>query len=192
MVWQSQWVSQMTDARLEKTYAMLSPSRKEHIDRFRKPADRARSLTGEWLLRQMLAQHYRMLNPVILRQDNGQPVLENSPLHISIAHSEDLVVCAVSETPVGIDTEKMVPFRWALAEKICTSVEKAYLGTASRGEDLCQDPDTIRRFFEIWTGKEAWFKMQGTGLQNLQSVNVPDLQGQLFCREDYLIQIIQG
>lgn len=190
MVWQSQWVSEMTDAQLNETYTLLSLSRKAHIDRFRKTEDSVRSLTGEWLLRQLLKHHYGMEKPVIIRQDSGQPALENSPLHISIAHSDDLVVCAVAETPVGIDVENMRPFRWALAEKVCTPREKAYLGNS--GGLLCQDPDTNRRFYEIWTGKEAWFKMLGTGLQNLQSVEVLDLQGQIFQMENYLIQIVQG
>ena len=111
MHWQFQWVSQMTQARLQWTYEQMSPSRKEHILRFRRREDQVRSLTGEWLLRQLLKAHWDMTSPVILRQENGKPFLQDSCLHISITHSGDLVACAADEQPVGIDVERMQPFR---------------------------------------------------------------------------------
>ncbi len=192
MQWQFQWLSQMTEDRLQWAAKQLSPSREEHIQRFRRQEDRARSLTGEWLLRQLLKEHWGEESPAILRQDNGRPVLQNSCLHISIAHSDDLVVCAADEQPVGIDVEHMKPFRWALAERVCTHRELCYVLQQLRPDgQLCQDSGGIQRFYEIWTGKEAWFKMLGTGLGDLQSVDVLTLNRQCFRQEDYLIQIVQ-
>lgn len=192
MHWQFQWVSQMTQARLQWTYEQMSPSRKEHILRFRRREDQVRSLTGEWLLRQLLKAHWDMTSPVILRQENGKPFLQDSCLHISITHSGDLVACAADEQPVGIDVERMQPFRWALADKVCTPRELCYvLGKLPREGEICEDWGAIRRFYEIWTGKEAWFKMLGTGLGDLKSVNVLTLNRQCFPEGDYQIQIVQ-
>ena len=192
MNWKTKKVSQMNSELLSKTLAQLSPSRKAHIAQFRREADRARSLTGEWLLRQLLQQHWDVSNPVILRQENGRPVLADSTLSVSIAHSDDLVACAVAQNPIGIDVERCKPFRWALAERICTPEEWQYL---SRGqcpaEEICTDEGMIGRFYEIWTGKEAWFKMLGTGLQDLRSINVLSLNRRIFRQEEYLIQIVQ-
>lgn len=192
MYWKAQKVSQMSSEQLNKTYAQLSSSRKAHIGQFRREADRARSLTGEWLLRQLLQQYWDISAPVILRQENGKPVLEGCSLSVSIAHSDDLVVCAADEKPIGIDTERCKPFRWALAERICTPEEWQYLSQGQRpAEEICAEESAISRFYEIWTGKEAWFKMLGTGLQDLRSVNVLTLNRQIFRQEDYLIQIVQ-
>ena len=58
-------------------------------------------------------------------------------------------------------------------------------------QPMVVNPAVIRRFFEIWTGKEAWFKMQGTGITDLKSVNVLQLNRQLHSMEDYMIQITQ-
>lgn len=192
MHWKFQWVSQMTETQLQWAYDRLSPSRREHILRFRRPQDRARSLTGEWLLRQLLKEGWGMEDPVILRQENGRPVLQDGQLHVSIAHSDDLVVCAADEQPIGIDGERMKPFRWAMLDRVCTPREKAYvLQQLTPTGELCEQPDTIQRFYEIWTGKEGWFKLLGTGLRDLQSVDVLTLNRQCFRQGDYQIQIVQ-
>lgn len=191
MYWQCQRVSQMTQQQLDNTLSQLSPSRKEHILRFRREEDRARSLTGEWLLRELLNQHWQLTQPQILREESGRPVLEGGQLYITIAHSEDMVVCAADEAPVGIDVEQLKPFRWALANKICTPQEMEYLLMGQTpSEDLCQDEETMCRFYEIWTGKEGWFKMLGTGLQDLKSVSVTELNRQVYRQDEYLIQIV--
>lgn len=192
MHWKFQWVSQMTEPQLRWAFDRLSPSRREHILRFRRPEDQKRSLTGEWLLRQLLGEVWGMEDPVILRQENGRPILQDGQLHISIAHSGDLVVCAADAQPIGIDAELMQPFRWALIHKVCTPREQSYvLGQLTPTGELCQDPGAIARFYEIWTGKEGWFKMLGTGLQDLKSVEVLILNRQCFRQGDYQIQIVQ-
>ena len=192
MYWQFQEVSRLTREQLAQAYDRMAPSRRDHIQRFRREEDRDRSLAGEWLLRQLLQTHWNLSSPQILRQENGRPILEDGALFISIAHSDDLVVCAADERPVGIDVEKCKPFRWALAERICTPEEWEYLcrGVCPEGA-LCTEEAVISRFYEIWTGKEAWFKMLGTGLQDLRSVNVLPLKRQVFRQGDYLIQIVQ-
>ena len=191
MHWQYQYVSQMTAAQLQWAYDRLSPSRRAHVDSLLREESRAGSLTGEWLLRQLLRQHWGMEDPVILRGSSGCPVLQDAALYLSITHSADLVACAVSDSPIGIDAERLKPFRWAMMEKICTPEERRYLLQQLQPEgEICTDPDAVCRFFELWTGKEAWFKLQGTGIRDLRSVNVPDLNRQLHRRDDYLIQIV--
>ena len=192
MIWEAKRVSDMTPQALAWAYSRLSPDRKRHIDSLKREEDRNRSLTGEWLLRQLLCRHWGMEEPVILRTDKGAPVLDNGALHLSITHSEDLVACAVSEDFVGLDTERCKPFRFALLEKVCTEQERQYVLSGSRAEGaVCEDPEIIERFFEIWTGKEAWFKLRGTGILDLKSVNVLQLNRQLHKIDDYLIQIVE-
>ena len=102
------------------------------------------------------------------------------------------MACAADEQPVGIDAELMRPFRWALADRVCTPQELCYvLQKLPREGETCEDRDAIRRFYEIWTGKEAWFKMLGTGLGDFKAVNVPTLNRQCFREGDYQIQIVQ-
>lgn len=87
----------------------------------------------------------------------GKPFLKLYPdFHFNISHSENLVTVAVSDTPVGIDCEKIRSVNHRLAEKHFTENERKYLSL------LPSEPD--KRFTEIWTRKEAYLKKSGTGI----------------------------
>ena len=172
-----------------KAYEALTPGRKARIDRYRRQEDRMRSLAGE-ILAKRLAREMGDEAPVVENMPSGQPVLRSSHLHLSIAHSADRVACAVSLQPVGIDIEQVRPFRAGMLRHVCTEEEREFVlqGQESQGE--ITDPRILDRFFEIWTGKEAWFKKAGTGIQNLQSVQVLSLPREVHRVEDYIIQIM--
>lgn len=74
-------------------------------------------------------------------------------LHYSISHSKTHVICALSERPVGIDTEpsdRIIPQH--TIEKLTTSEEREFLS-----------------FLEIWTLRESFFKLTQEGdLRNLR------------------------
>lgn len=163
---------------LEQAYSILSASRKAHIDRLQKQEDKLRSLAGEVLAQKLLREKYHITDAVIHRQSNGQPYLTGCDLHISISHCDEMVACAVSREPVGIDIERIRPIHEKLCHKVCTESELAY---------VLEDPG---RFFEIWTAKEAYFKKCGTGITNLKSVNILELPRQTHFIQDFVLNII--
>lgn len=176
MNWLIGRTTDFTEAQYTAVYHSLSPSRKAHIDAFRNEKVRRQSLAGELLLRSLLAQ--LGIDAVPERLPSGQPVLSGSDAFVSIAHCDDYIVCAVSDRPVGIDIEKRRPLKPGMIRRVCTPEELAYV----------QDDET--RFFEIWTAKEAWFKLQGTGITDFQSVNTLTLPRLLFRQGDYVIQVV--
>ena len=177
---------------LKRIYTNLSPSRKEHIDRLRRPEDKTRSLAAEGLLQTLLREHYGITNAKLHRASNGRPYLAHSHLHISLSHSDQMVACVLSEDPVGIDIEKIRPMSLKLCRHLCVEQEKAYLLSDSglTENDECQDPEVLHRLFEIWTAKEAYFKKQGTGITDLKSVNVLHLERKTHNLENYILTII--
>lgn len=166
-------ISDFSEETLTEVYETLSPSRKAHIDRFRHAGARKQSLAAEALLRRLLGN-----DAILERLPSGQPVLADRSDFISIAHCDDYVVCAANDKPIGIDIEKIKPVRPGMAEKICTAEELQYV------------QDDAERFFEVWTAKEAWFKMQGTGITNFQAVNTLTLPRKVFRQSQYIIQIV--
>ena len=175
----------------DRAYRQLTPARKAHIDRFRLSSDKTRSLAGELLAEKLLAETYGLTDVQLDRAENGRPVLKDSALHISIAHCEDMVVCTVSEDPVGIDVERIRPIDLGAARHVCVEEERDYLLYGKPAEPgLCRDPEILKRFYEIWTAKEAYFKKCGTGITNLKSVNILPMERQCFQIEDYFIQVI--
>lgn len=192
MHWTYCRVDDIDAQQLQDIYDHLAPCRKEYIDRLRKKEDKNRSLAGELLVYRILQEHYGIREGVLRRRPNGQPWLSGCDLQVSISHSHDLVACAVSREPVGIDVERIRPVSPALCARVCVEEELAYLlaGEKEIPPQDRQDPAFLGRFFEIWTAKEAYFKKCGTGITNLQSVNTRTLLREIFRLEDHIIQII--
>lgn len=182
MNWNYCFLDQITEEQYNNIYNSLSPSRLAHISRFKKEEDRKRSLAGEFLIKKILTEDFAIENPIISRNEKGQPIIEDTDIFISIAHSGDLAVAAADRKPIGIDAEKIKLRNLKLAEKICLPQEKEYIFS-------CED-NVLNRFYEIWTGKEAYFKKTGTGITDFKSVNVLNLDRYIFTVKDYLIQII--
>ncbi|HOG24919.1 MAG TPA: 4'-phosphopantetheinyl transferase superfamily protein [Bacteroidales bacterium] len=87
----------------------------------------------------------------------NKPGLSNYPdLHFNISHCEGVVVCALSQTPVGIDIEKVMPYDDELARYICNPVEYQWINAISGQNAL--------RLTEMWTRKESGVKCLGTGI----------------------------
>lgn len=92
----------------------------------------------------------------ILRTDKGKPYLEKGPF-VSVSHTGDIVVVAVSENEVGIDAEKMdreVKKQEEIIQKYFTEKEKEYATTREK-------------FLEIWTKKESYGKFTGEGIAHI-------------------------
>ena len=130
--------------------------------------DRHRHLAGRALIRLALSRRYgcapRALS--ITEGPHGKPRLKLSPndatpLHFNVAHTDDVVVAASSEThPVGIDVEptRREADTEALSQRVLTAAERQWWRTR---------PESHRRaaFLHLWTCKEAFLKATGHGLQ---------------------------
>ncbi len=180
MNWSYCFLDSIPDTEYNIIYNSLSPTRREYIDSLKKEHTRRQSLAGEFLVKKLLRESFKLKNPVISRNEIGQPYVEGSDVYISISHSGNLVAAAADRKPIGIDAEQIKPRNLRLIERVCTPEEKEYILSG----------DKLKRFYEIWTGKEAYFKKQGTGITDLKSVNIPELNRFIFTLDNYIIQIV--
>ena len=137
----------------ELTYA-LPQERREKIMHFGQSQNRRQSLGAGLLLEQVLAEHGISANSVRIGK-HGKP--EVPGIHFNLSHSENLVVCAVSDKPVGCDVEKIKEVPHTLAERFFSEKEREYLSACS-GEAYKE------AFFRLWTMKESYAKMTGEGM----------------------------
>ena len=89
-------------------YYNISPKqRKEKSDRFKLNEDKARSIGAYALLRFAVSDHteFDLDKLEILTDKNGKPFVKENPFYFSISHSGKYAVCALSDSPVGIDIE---------------------------------------------------------------------------------------
>ncbi|GAA4241002.1 4'-phosphopantetheinyl transferase superfamily protein [Actinomadura meridiana] len=145
--------------------SLLAPGERDRYDRFMRPADKARFVTGRFLARTVLAEATG-LDPKTIRFTtdcphcggaHGKPRLSGTELDFSLSHSGDRVVVAVTEgAEVGVDVEEEGDRDVdRLAEMVLAGPERAALAAT---------PDPKRGFHRYWTRKEALLKATGHGL----------------------------
>lgn len=147
---------------------LLSPAELARADRFRRPEDRARSITGAALLRayaywisggaagrvsgeaagRISGEHPERV-PVRRRcagcggTDHGRPQIDGA--QVSLSHSGDWVLLATAAVPVGVDVE-------------CGPV------TAELAPQLLARGEPATDLSRTWVRKEAAAKLTGQGL----------------------------
>ena len=169
MEWYAYDIRQMTDHEFAAWYAMLGEEKRRRVDRFRRPADKRRTVAADMLARRAIAARCGV-PPEQIRfflEKRGKPYAADLPVHFNLSHSGDLAVCAVDDRPVGIDVEKIRPVDLKVARRIAGEEDLCRLfGRPPNAEDFIrtEDGELLVRFFELWTAKEAVGKRTGHGL----------------------------
>ncbi len=180
-------INKMDENLYKKELDTLSRIKKEEILKKADLKAQKRSLVGIMLAKQYLSKMYKIPeNEIVFEKgEHGKPYVLNLPVHFNISHSGDYVVLAISDEPIGVDTEEIRDFSAIVAKKRFTEDELKYIsGTGtSRKKSIMQ-----RSFYEIWTGKEAYLKFKGTGLAGgLESITFKVQKGELIPSDDKII-----
>jgi len=144
------------------------------IEKLRKTGDFQRSLLGEHLARIVLSDHINIeVNEISFQKSiKGKPYLADHPnIHFNISHSGDWVVVAFSDKDVGVDIEKIRPPQYRVAALFFSPIELKRLNSFT-------DREKEHYFFDLWTLKESFLKLQGKGLtRSLGSFTVDKTTG---------------
>ena len=125
------------------------PERMRKIARLARCEDQLRSLAASLLLCEVMGA------PKILYEERGKPYTPDGP-YFNLSHSGDCTLLAVDDSPVGVDIEK-----WE------TSFEDelpAMSRVSFHENERAVLAPTVKAFFDLWTLKESYLKMLGTGL----------------------------
>ena len=159
-------VSKMSDEQILKLYKASDEARKAKADKIKnEPAKRLSIVAGD-LARNAIAEELN-ISPDDIKfrtKGKGKPYVENQKIEFSISHSGTIVVCAISDTPVGIDIERIGDPNAKVAQKFFTEDERNYVF------EKCAL--SRQRFFEIWTRKEAYVKKIGSGVSHFPEFSV--------------------
>ena len=188
MIWDSIQINDISDEEYKSTYSLLSTSRRARVRSQKCSDSQKRTIAGEFLIRKILKDKYGIQNPVITVSDSGKPVL-NCPLYFSISHCDSTVVCVVDDEPVGIDIEKIRPVNKELIKRVCTDSELSYVLQNSNIKSPCNDYNILKRFFEIWCAKEAYYKKRGTDIKSFKDIDTLTMKKQIIEKYDYIICI---
>ena len=134
---------------------ILPLERQKRIHNMKQEKSRKQSMGVGLLLQKVLAL-YHMQDSQVFVGERGKPKIEG--LEFNLSHSGNMVVCAVSEKPVGCDVEELRKAPKGVVARYYSDVEQAYLSRFSADE-------YDREFFRLWTMKESYVKMTGEGLR---------------------------
>ena len=157
------WAAPVDPGAAPGLVALLDAHERDRLDRFRRPADRARYLAAHALTRLVLAgavggpAHALDFDRTCrCGEQHGKPVLVGGP-DFSMTHAADLVGLAVHSGPVGLDVEQVREMRdlAAMRGHVSSPAELARSGPAGPAD-----------FFRGWTRKEALLKATGEGLSS--------------------------
>lgn len=182
-------ISNTFDAnKFNKLLLFASEEKREKIQRFRMNIDKKLSLYAEIIIKTIIFKKLGIKPEKITWEKNkyGKPFLENEKdFHFNLSHTKNAIVVAVSKNYVGIDIEKNKIAMLEISERFFTKSEVAYITKS--------EININKRFYEIWTKKEAYSKYKGKGLSmSLNKINVlsnRSFQIQTFEKNGYIISV---
>lgn len=153
----------------EHLLPLVSEKRRERIARLRLERDKITSLMTGLLICGEISQRLNIPHSELRfgYGEHGKPyLLNNIDYRFSVSHSGECIAFAGSFSPVGLDVQRITEARLRPARRFFTEREYRYiLGSDKR--DLA--------FHRLWTSKEAYVKLLGTGLSTpLGSFDVLD------------------
>lgn len=120
-----------------------------------------------------------------LHYDQGKPYADNC--YVSISHSGDMVAVCKSDIPIGIDIEKIDDAR------NFTKIANRYFH--GKEKELFNDNPTADTFYDIWTKKEAYTKIDGNGVIEIhKGIDVLSIKNHQFQTEkvnEYMLTICE-
>ena len=145
----------------------LPDARRRRVLACRFESDRARIAGTGWLLQYALKEAGIDAKKAVFAENSyGKPLLASAPdVHFSLSHGSNWAVCALGDTPLGVDVE-FPRCTMKIANRYFQEAELEFLSHLSG----IQQRDALNR---LWTGKEAFVKALGLGLsQSLDSFQI--------------------
>ena len=172
----------ISDSDIALCLSLMNKQRKDYIKTVTNVHRKTMSICAEFVAKKLISKITgRAFEEIdILRTEKGKPYLKDDSLFISISHSGDFVAVAADTVPIGIDIEEVKVIDLKIAKRVCTISDLEFLYS---GENLLG-------FYKIWTAKEAYFKMKGTGITDLKSISYNKINAVHQIKDNLLITTV--
>lgn len=149
-------MTECSEQEIARLLPLVSDQRREQALRYKHLFGQYCCLKSYEMLTALLASTPYTLHstPSFLYNEHGAPYLEDGP-YFSISHSKRGIAVAISDEPIGIDIEAIRPLNEGLVQKTMNPQEQAQIAVAA---------NPAQEFIRLWTRKEAYVKMLGTGI----------------------------
>lgn len=152
-------IAELDEQQTNKLILALPDWRREAALKYKHLAGRRESATAYLLLLEALKQQYGVNQPPhYVIGTHGKPsLLEYPHIHFNTSHCHTAVICAVCDTPIGVDIERRRCIKDFLINHTMNEEEK---------ERIKKSNDREMEFLRLWTAKEAVVKLSGEGIRD--------------------------
>ncbi|MDQ2085440.1 hypothetical protein RBH29_03190 [Herbivorax sp. ANBcel31] len=113
-------------------------------------------IVAEQLLKYIVAKTLNInMNEVFIdkkQSDNGKPSINNNNFNISVSHSDNYIMGAISNNKIGCDVQRVNYSRKIIPKGFFTEDDMSYIFFSI---------DYVTEYHKIWTRKESYFKLNG-------------------------------
>ncbi len=188
-------IEKLTNEEYEKWFSLMGKEKQERVSRYKDLIRRKCSVAGEMLVKEHIGNALNVApeSLEILPDENGKPYINSCSIHFNISHCENILACAFSDSPIGIDIEKIRPVSLAVLKRFFSKNEQEYvLGHSPNEADSgkCDNVQTLEKFYRIFTLKEAICKKSGIGIKGLKAANALPFLDNSFKEKDFIISIV--
>ena len=102
-------INDITQQEYDEAVLMLNVKKMHRVFDMQLKGDRLRSVAADIVARKLISKNTGIpFENITIDEDScGRPFFED--IYISISHSEEFAVCAISDSPVGVDIERIRP-----------------------------------------------------------------------------------
>lgn len=164
------WLCQLTQLQDRESdfFSQFSDEEKIRAERFKFAIHRSRFIASHGFVRTVLANYLKIEPDTIeyKKGEHGKPYLaetnlsDNHNLQFNLSHTEDVALLAITQgVEVGVDiecSERKTDWQ-GIVQRFFTESEQKVLFALPEDQQKAA-------FFELWTRKEAYMKVLGTGL----------------------------
>jgi 4'-phosphopantetheinyl transferase len=139
--------------------SLVSSEEQQQIGKLKHYIDMKLSLYSEVLVRYLACNTINIENEDIIFEKNeyGKPYLKNcNNVYFNISHTKSAFAVSISYNPIGVDIERIQTANNKIAQRFFTEDELAFVKETNSNQN--------KRFYEIWTKKEAYIKYIGKEL----------------------------
>ena len=139
---------------IEKYYNQLDERRHESVLKQKNADNRIRTLTAGLMIKRICDEND--LKMQLVYNEHGKPEFVNSDIKFNLSHSGKYLACAYGNEQVGVDVQEYRFMKDSLIIRFLHETEQ---------KNVLSDLENKQKLANaIWTVKEAYIKMLGTGL----------------------------
>ncbi len=151
-------INDYNDNDYKSIYESINNFKKKDIDKLPTIDDKKRSILGIKLLMNLLSEKSINYNDLkFTKNKDGKPIITNYPLFYSTSHSDEYVICALSDKEIGIDIQSIQKINFKIMNSFFDKDEKFY-------------SNNNENYTKVLSLKEAYGKCYGFGINCIKEV----------------------